>query len=671
MSATPTANEYQALEQLYKTKPDAYRSRVKRFIALGYGYVVVSVLVIVGFILGGAYLFGSGTLRWTLVDEFLQMGVPAVVVAGLMIRALFVKVPTPSGTYLSGELKDRVIEFFEPVRQKSGGLKIHEVVVVPELNAAISQRTRFGMFGSTTNYLMLGLPLLQLLDEEEVQAVVAHEFGHLSHQHGRMGATVYRLDTTLSNVASTLNEKTKKGVNGFAFKFFHWFYPKFNTLTFAMRRGQEYEADEVAANATNPNAIASSLCKLYALHEPLGQHWDQTWSISRKTASNADAAPHARMRDEVSRFRQADAESAAVEQAMLNETNFQDTHPCLRDRLSALNVGPVLHFEDKTSAFEALFNSDQQTEMLNMMDSVWRESSAENWQSSHQQYAAAEDELAQLMSQKDELIDGQKMYRLASLQESLNGTTESRPYFKRLVEEHRDSAVAQFHWGRVNIESNIDVAEEALLASVQLDLEMTPDVRRVLTYGYEQHGVAERAIKLSPFEEKYEKFVQASEEESGNISTEDKLIAPSIDPELLDTFRNHLQENHPEINKLYVVQKDLEVTKGKSVFLFAYFLDIMHDNVEDFDDDEWVHQYTQNIIADYPVFGSPFSLVLIKPSPWIEHLEAIEGSLLHEGSRSTMDKLKRAWTWIQVGFGVVAVIAVVVLLIMAFLNGEF
>ena len=69
------------------------------------------------------------------------------------------------------------------------------MLLTGDFNAAIVQHPRFGIFGGTRNYLMLGLPLMQSLSPAEFQAVVAHEFGHLWGAHGRFGAWIYRLRT--------------------------------------------------------------------------------------------------------------------------------------------------------------------------------------------------------------------------------------------------------------------------------------------------------------------------------------------------------------------------------------------------------------------------------------------------------------------------------------------
>ena len=84
------------------------------------------------------------------------------------------------------------------MRLQLKGPRFHHVLLVDDLNAGVIQRPRLGVFGWPSNYLLLGLPLLEALSPEEALSVVAHEYGHLAGAHGRFEAFVYRLRRTWS-----------------------------------------------------------------------------------------------------------------------------------------------------------------------------------------------------------------------------------------------------------------------------------------------------------------------------------------------------------------------------------------------------------------------------------------------------------------------------------------
>ena len=458
MAAAAPSAEHVELERLYRDDPPAYRRRVRRLIWLGYGYIGVCLLVIVGFIGGGVALFASRSLPLGLADEFLQVGIPAVAVAGLMVRAVFVRIPPPEGHYLEGELKRRVVEFFDPVRRSVGGGEIEAVVIVDDLNAAVQQRPKWGLLGPGSNYLIVGAPMFHVMSPEELSAVIAHEFGHLSHEHGRMGATVYRLDHTLRQAAHAIREKAKPGLAEWSFRFFNWFYPRFDTVTFAMRRGQEYEADRAAARATSAEAISSSLCRLHAVGGAWGRYWDGVWSGTRAHARNEDVHPYRELAAGLERFVDRAEAQGAIEAALERDTDFADTHPSLRDRLAALGVDAADGALPAQSALEAIFPPEERAQLLGQLDQRWRSASEASWSEGHERYAEAERERDRLSASQDALSE-EELLRLAGLQERLDGSEAAHGTYRVAVERFPESAATHCHWARANVGHDLEAAD--------------------------------------------------------------------------------------------------------------------------------------------------------------------------------------------------------------------
>jgi Zn-dependent protease with chaperone function len=71
--------------------------------------------------------------------------------------------------------------------------RIHRIVLDNELNAAAYQTGGFLSLLGSRRTLILGVPLLRMLSVDEVKAVIAHELGHFSRNHGRLGHWIYRV----------------------------------------------------------------------------------------------------------------------------------------------------------------------------------------------------------------------------------------------------------------------------------------------------------------------------------------------------------------------------------------------------------------------------------------------------------------------------------------------
>ena len=166
------------LELYERDHPATYRLRVGLLAALGYlvlfGALAVALAVVIGVIYAGRINL--------LVIEIL------IIVLGLafvILRSLWIKFPEPEGHELKYDDAPRLFDLVKEVRTATRGPSLYKVLLTNEYNASIVQRPRFGIFGWHENYLQIGLPLLRALSPADIRAIVAHEFGHLSGNHGK------------------------------------------------------------------------------------------------------------------------------------------------------------------------------------------------------------------------------------------------------------------------------------------------------------------------------------------------------------------------------------------------------------------------------------------------------------------------------------------------------
>lgn len=128
-----------------------------------------------------------------------------------------------------------------------------DVYLTLDLNASVTHGGgRLGL--GQRRILCLGLPLLQLFPPRQVEAVLAHEFGHFAAGHTRYGAWAYRTRTSMVRVASKAGEVAD--VLQFLFRAYaHWFL----RATRVLARHQELEADAFAARAIGAEPLAGAL----------------------------------------------------------------------------------------------------------------------------------------------------------------------------------------------------------------------------------------------------------------------------------------------------------------------------------------------------------------------------------------------------------------------------
>ncbi|HEY6595866.1 MAG TPA: M48 family metallopeptidase [Asanoa sp.] len=134
-----------------------------------------------------------------------------------------------------------------------------EIRLVGDVNAAVSENATLLGLRSGRRLLYVGMPLAQALTVSQLRAVLAHELGHYSGQHTRLGPLTYRGRATM---AATIGRVGPTSLTGRFLLGYAWFY---QLVSAAVSRRQEIEADKSAVRVAGKWATASALRELPGL----------------------------------------------------------------------------------------------------------------------------------------------------------------------------------------------------------------------------------------------------------------------------------------------------------------------------------------------------------------------------------------------------------------------
>lgn len=255
------------------------------------------------------------------------------------LRVLFRARPAPAtGEPLIAAHCPELFARIELLRAAANAGRIHGVYLTDDLNAAMVQTPRYGIFGGLRNELWLGLPLMAAMDEAHFTAVLAHEIGHLARRHGSFGARIYGMRQTLDVMVTELAEQGSWLVYPML-AFYRAFAPRFERVTAQLSQGVEYEADAEAADAVGAQAAAEALVVLHGIASYADEVvWPQIFA-----RANDEPEPPA---DVFAAFTETVRQPIAdahrfVSEALQRQTAPSDSHPALVDRLSALGFAPA------------------------------------------------------------------------------------------------------------------------------------------------------------------------------------------------------------------------------------------------------------------------------------------------------------------------------------------
>lgn len=355
-------------QALAKRDPHRYRLRLTIFAVLGdFLLTCAQILPWVLPIVVGVMFFPHPMLVW--------IGIAAVIFIVWLVRpGLHVE-----GSRIERRQAPELFRAIDELREKQLAASDLEVYVDGELNAGAAEgRGLFGLLG-TRRVMALGVPLLACLSKDELLAVIAHELGHFSRRHGRLGGWLYRARMGWTEYAER-EENTRSAFEHAMSWYARIFAPRFLTMSLVHSRDAEYEADADAATVMGHASFAHALTRVAFLnaffeHElgPLIARW-------QSELPNAPGDFHARLSAAV---RGLDERRTAklVAKAAATQSSWHDTHPALADRLSALGEVPRLG-DAAMCAGQALFG-DEWLRVVKQFDDRWARGASIEWRVEH------------------------------------------------------------------------------------------------------------------------------------------------------------------------------------------------------------------------------------------------------------------------------------------------
>ena len=317
------------MEQLAREKPKPYRRRVFLLAALGYAYLIVVVVV----------LLGLTAAAIASVSKIGILGGKLTAVVGVLliavVRGLWVRLKPPSGEVVTSADAPELFRLVNALRVRLKTAPIHVVLITPAFSAGVAQVPRFGLFGWHRNYLILGLPFMKALTVEQFKSVLAHEMGHLCHGHTRASNWIYRMRIIWARLEAIFEYQQHWG-SGLIRAFFKWYIPYFNAVSFPFARANEYQADTASVLVTSARKAAQALTAVHVIGIYLEhRYWPAMMAAAKE---KQPVVPFAGFTAQAVSSVPEDELKTCVAAALTQVTSHDDTHPALADRLKAIGA---------------------------------------------------------------------------------------------------------------------------------------------------------------------------------------------------------------------------------------------------------------------------------------------------------------------------------------------
>ncbi|MCS6861080.1 MAG: M48 family metalloprotease [Abditibacteriales bacterium] len=548
------------LEAYSRQHPSLYRLRVALLAGLGYLYIFFVLAIALGLLALLGYALISGHAR----SYALKFGWAGVLFVGIILRAMWVRLAPPEGREVRPAEVPPLFRMIEELRSTLRTPRFHHVLVTSDFNAAAAQRPRLGVLGWQCNYLLFGLPLMQALSPEQFRAVVAHELGHLSGNHGRLGGWIYRVEQTWSQLLERLEAEHHWGTKIFQW-FFHWYAPFFNAYSFALRRANEYLADRCAAELTSTQHAAEALLNFEVKKRLLQEVF---WADIYKQADNQPqptAQPFAAMATALRSGPQPEEAVAWLDRALARKTDTTDTHPALADRLRALGYLQASDGGDApahvplppplTQNAAEFFLGEALPCLVEHFDLAWQKAVQPKWQERHQYAQQARQTLRELEEKaQSQPLTEKEAFTRARLTAEFGDQSAAIPLLQEVLARQPQHAPANYLLGRLLLAQGEAIGIQYLDNAMNADAEAIPHGCELAYQFLMERGQAQEAARYRERALHYFAEVAAARQERSGVNLRDQFEPHNLAPETVQRVREQLAR-YTEVAAAYLVRK--------------------------------------------------------------------------------------------------------------------
>lgn len=388
---------------------------------------------------------------------------------GLMVLRAYAAVPAPpvaNGILLDPDKVPALAGELERLRLACDAPAFTAVYINAELNASIYQTG--SRAGQPKHVLVLGLPLLALLTRQQAAVVIAHEYAHISRQHGHFARWAYVARQRWAALGE-LHERNHRLITAPLRLFLSWYVPRMMRETLEFSRRCEMVADAQAIAVCGSDIAFEAEAALALRQTAMSSRF---WPDIFAQAGNDDIAlmrPFTQLLTEPASSRPRDGAQAAVwlHESLCQEPDGHSTHPVFFERIAAAGFDPAgplpdhlpWHLGETSAAADWL--GAQAPGIASQLDADWRETAAQGWRDAKEWHAYQRSEFSKLLQRREQQVfDEQDWLELARLAEAFEpaGTLRPEAIAQGLQHAPEDPALLQLKAGDLEHAGDINGA---------------------------------------------------------------------------------------------------------------------------------------------------------------------------------------------------------------------
>jgi Zn-dependent protease with chaperone function/tetratricopeptide (TPR) repeat protein len=525
----------------------ASKLRLALLIVEGHLYLAATILVFAGVF--ALLAWGILARRPALAIIALFLGVPLFLLTAAAVRSLFFRMPWPEGLKVSPQNAPALLAMVEEVRRALQAPPIHQVLIGTAFTASIVQVPRLAMLWPR-NVLTIGYPLLALLSAQQLKAVVAHELAHVFHSHGLLSGWVWRTHRSWMRLTAVLQERSTVPI------FVRWiqagYVPRLSAQSRLISRDQEFVADLGARSvAGSPTAADALVVNDLGVCLAEREFWPAIFGLVESQPEPPE--PFSRMQREFAVLLQSADTGKLLDELLREETDDDDTHPSLRDRLRAIGeAGHLVGVPLRTAGEEYL--GSHQADIARQLDEAWQERQRNSWRRRHALLLAAHERLAALEALP--APTAQQAFERATVLEELERDADAADAYRAALAIDANHSRAALAVGRLLLDCGDDQGAALVERAMAGDASLTTEACGLLADHLEQRGRYVEAAQLEARARRHATHASIAQQERTTATALDRYVPHGLAAAELSGVAAAL-DREPEVGLALLVRKQL------------------------------------------------------------------------------------------------------------------
>ena len=545
--------EFLTLVGRAEADPHAFHRNLQRMTRFGGVYIVLllslDLLSLVGVVMLGVQTDVSPGAGGTLVA-----GLLAVVYT--VLRALYIQPEEPVGLALEPQRYPNLHALIGRAVARTSAPPFDRVSVLPDANCRVgSVPVGFGF--RRRNEMDIGLHLLEILEDVELESVFLHELAHVYQKDTEVGRNVYQNVVRWVKIVEACQ---KRGVlvNALLTGFARHYVEALEMRVAAISQQREVLADAEVLLHVDREVYRSASAKMVLMDDFISR-FAESGPNDIRALSNPPTDYFARLYRSFYAYFDARGDRWLSRLCRRSSTR-EETHPSYRERMERLGVAdpaaPVhFHSNGHCAAFEVARLTDEFNTQLHSR-------LADNWEKITEPWRKATATATTYVPSDD--FDADLEYCLAL--EELGRNEEALAFMEPLLLRHPDDPPALFRVGMLRLHFDDPAGIEPLRRAMELSPECVGSGLQTLWGFLLERGWLDRKQEMEAWAKQLLSSANRRREELENLDMHDVFEVADIGDEARAQLREGLAAI-PGLTQVFLVRKRLKESEGWMVVL--------------------------------------------------------------------------------------------------------